>query len=187
MTYFFRTMFKFLFWLKGWKVHPNKPDIKKAVIIVLGHTSNWDFVNGSVVGDFFDMDIKFTIKQSWVRFPFKNAMLKMGAFPIRRDLKENFVKQVVNKFNESKSFYLSITPEATRNPNANWKTGFYHIAKGANVPLVLGFIDYNKKLAGFGPCINITGSYEETLKEMIDYYKTISPKFPEKFLIPQLS
>ncbi len=187
MTSIFRFIFKIIFRLKGWKVHPNKPDVKKAVIIVLGHTSNWDFINGSVVGDFFNMDIKFTIKQSWVRFPIKNAMLNMGAFPIRRDLKENFVSQVVKKFQESKSFYLSITPEATRKPNDKWKSGFYHIAKGANVPLILGFIDYKKKVAGFGPCIEITGSYEETLEEMMKFYKTISPRFPEKFLMPKHS
>jgi len=184
MTYLFRKIFKFIFWIKGWKVHPNRPDVKKAVIIVLGHTSNWDFINGSVVGDFFKMDIKFTIKQSWVKFPLKNAMLNMGAFPIKRGLKENFVQQVVRKYNESESFYLSITPEATRKANAGWKTGFYHIAKGANVPLILGFIDYDKKVAGFGPCINVRDSYEETLKEMIEFYKTINPKYPENFLFP---
>ncbi len=192
MSFILRALFKFLFFIKGWKTDHSTVEVPKAVIVVGGHTSNWDFIFGAVTSWKKKIFIHFTIKESWVKFPFKGFMNKMGAFPIKRDKtgkiqKSNFVEQVVHKFNSSESFHLCITPEASRSPNKNWKSGFYHIAKNANVPIILGFIDYKTKTTGFGKAFYPHETIQETLKVINDFYKNITPRYPEKFKLAQIN
>jgi 1-acyl-sn-glycerol-3-phosphate acyltransferase len=85
---------------------------------------------------------------------------------------------MIEEFARRKEFILTVAPEGTRRSSGYWKTGFYHIALGAGVPLVLGKMDYSKKLGGIGPTIWPTGDYRADMKKVFDFYKDVIPKFP---------
>ena len=91
------------------------------------------------------------------------------------------VEQVVEQFNKSESLFIVITPEGTRKPVRQWKKGFYYIATQANVPIALGYLDYGKKEGGVGKVIYPNGDMESQMKEIRDFYRLITPKYPERF------
>ncbi len=184
---FIKLIFRSLFFLNGWKTDHSTIEVPKSIVVVVGHTSNWDFIYGAVTSWKKNLFIHFAIKEAWVKFPFRSLMLNMGAFAVKRTKtgeiqKSNFVSQAIDQFNNHETFHLTITPEASRSPRDQWRSGFYHIAKGANVPLVLGFVDYKRKMTGFGPVISVKDkTFEEVLIELNSFYKNITPKYPEKF------
>lgn len=168
-------MFTFLFKIGGWKVTQTLPkEIIKCVIIAAPHTSNWDFIYG--MGALREMKIKtrFTIKKEWYRFPFKWLMKSLGALPIDRSVKPDgrrrgTVEAMVDLFNKHDDLLLLITPEGTRSRVEKWKTGFYHVALNAKVPIALGFIDYAKRECGVGKIIYPTGDYKTDMKSIMDF------------------
>ncbi len=182
-------MFKFIFNITGWKITARLPkEIKKCVIIAAPHTSNWDFVYA--MGALKEMQIKtrFTIKKEWYRFPFKAFMKKMGALAIDRGAnpdgtRKGTVDAMVDLFNQHTDLLLVVTPEGTRSRADKWKTGFYHVALKANVPVALGFIDYAKKECGIGKLVNLTGNYAMDMQTIMDFYKNITGKIPENFAL----
>jgi len=172
--------------LMGWKVNGViPPGTKKCVIAAAPHTSYWDFVIGRLA--YWQMGIKahFLIKKEIFKFPFKRLILNMGGIPVDRGKSTNMVDQVVKIFDKSDSFYLVITPEGTRKPVRHWKKGFYYIALQAQVPIALGYIDYAKKEGGVGKVILPDGNIEEQMKEIIAFYKDMTPKYPDRFLAAQ--
>ncbi len=186
-------MFNFFFKLKGWKVtHYLPKDIKKCVIIAAPHTSNWDFIYA--MGALKDMNIntRFTIKKEWFKFPFKGLMSKLGALPIDRGInpdgsRKGTVDAMIDLFNERKELLLLITPEGTRSAVNKWKTGFYHVALNAKVPIALGFIDYTKKECGIDKIIFPTGNFNADMKLIMDFYKDIQGKIPQNFALHSLT
>lgn len=177
----FRLVCKFIFWIWGWKIGPwNVGNLKKYVIIAVPHTSNWDFIIAIAVFSHLKLPIRFTIKNAWLKFPFGYIVKPLGAIGIDRSKNMGMVDNMVNIINQAPdSLALLVTPEGTRSKVEKWKTGFYHIAMKANVPIALGYTDYAKKEAGVGKMFYPTGNMDEDLKEIIDFYKTISPKNPE--------
>lgn len=182
-------MFNFLFKLAGWKVtHQLPKDILKCVIIAAPHTSNWDFIYAMGALKEMDINTRFTIKKEWFRFPFKGLMDKLGALPIDRTKnadgsRKGTVDAMIDLFNERKELLLLITPEGTRSPVSKWKTGFYHVALKAKVPIALGFIDYSKKECGIDKLIYPTGDYHADMKLIMDFYKNKIGKNPKNFAL----
>src|SRR5690606_18805419 len=80
---------------------------------------------------------------------------------------------------------LVVTPEGTRSLSKKWKSGFYHVALGANVPILLGYLDYDKREAGIGKVIHPSGDFEADMREIADFYRNISPKYPAKFSLDE--
>src|ERR1700746_1660572 len=114
-------MFKLIFKLSGWKVtHYLSNDIKKCVIIVAPHTSNWDFIFGMGAVKVMKLKLRFAIKKEWIRFPFKHLMLSLGALPIDRkkenssEEKKSSVEAMAELFEDHNELRLVITPEGTR-------------------------------------------------------------------------
>mgnify|MGYP003682976793 CR=1 FL=1 len=182
----FKYLFKFYFEITGWKVSGNiPPGVNKAVLIGGGHTSNWDLIYS--LGTMFTLNRKFRfiIKKEALVFPLKNFLLKMGALPVIRNSNKatNYVDQLAKVFKESEECFLCIAPEGTRKAVKKWKTGYYHIAKSANVPIIVCFLDYQKKLAHIGPLIETDLSEEEVLAATKDYLKLAVPKNPKNFIL----
>ncbi len=164
----------------GWRAHGAVPKPRKFVLIAAPHTSNWDFVYFLGLTD--DLGIKphFMAKTSLFRWPFTNFMLDMGGVPVDRSSNKNYVQQMIDEFNRRKEFMLTIAPEGTRGSVKAWKTGFYHIAIGAGVPLVVGMMDYASRSGGLGPAIWPTGDYVADMKKIAEIYATVTPKHPAK-------
>jgi 1-acyl-sn-glycerol-3-phosphate acyltransferase len=97
-------------------------------------------------------------------------MRALGGFPVQRGARLNAVEQAVERFRNAERLILVMSPEGTRKRTAHWKSGFYHIARGANVPVVLGFLDYPNRTAGIGPTVHLTGDTEADLAVMAAFY-----------------
>ena len=164
----------------GWRAHGVMPEPRKFVLIAAPHTSNWDFFYFLGLTD--DLGIKphFMAKASLFRWPFTNFMLDMGGVPVDRTSNKNYVQQMIEEFGRRDEFMLTIAPEGTRGTVKAWKTGFYHIAVGAGVPLVLGMMDYGSKTGGLGPAIWPTGDYKADMAEVAKKYAKVRPKHPAK-------
>ncbi|UOQ71144.1 1-acyl-sn-glycerol-3-phosphate acyltransferase [Hymenobacter cellulosilyticus] len=172
------------FWFKitGWRLGPQVPaGIPKSMMIAAPHTSNWDFMFARAAFYLMDVDVRFTVKKSWVDIPvLGKLMLALGALPVDRQKNNSLVDGMVNLFNERDELVILITPEGTRAYQPRWKKGFYFAAMGANVPILLGYLDYKNKEAGVGPAFWPTGDYEKDLEEIKAFYRTKTGRFPEK-------
>jgi len=164
------------------------PEINRCIVIAAPHTSNWDFWYAMASFKILKMPIRFTIKKEWMRFPFNLLIGPLGGIGIDRTPhgkskgRISYTEAMINLFKEHKKLVLVITPEGTRKRNEHWKTGFYHVALGANVPICLGFIDYEKKKTGIAKTI-YPSSMEKDMKEIMDFYASTHPKFPGQFSV----
>ena len=112
-------------------------------------------------------------------------MRATGGIAVDRSKHNNLVDSMIDMFKQHEELILMIPVEGTRSYVKEWKSGFYHTAMGANVPIVLGYLDYGKKVAGFGDVFFPTGNYEKDLKEMQDFYRKVQAKYPEKSSLNQ--
>jgi 1-acyl-sn-glycerol-3-phosphate acyltransferase len=168
--------------LMGWRITSViPPGTKKCVIAVAPHTSYWDFVIGRLAYWVMGIKASFLIKKEAFNFPFGGLLRHMGGIPVDRGKSSKMVDDVVDRFNNSESLFIVITPEGTRKPVKQWKKGFYYIANKANVPIALGYIDYAKKEGGVGKVIYPDGDIEGQMKEIRDFYRGMTPKHPERF------
>jgi 1-acyl-sn-glycerol-3-phosphate acyltransferase len=158
----------------GWRIEGEIPDVKKFVIIAAPHTSNWDFPITLAVSFALKIKIYWMGKAVLFRWPFGAACRWLGGIPIDRSRSHNVVEQSVQAFRERDELIMVIPPEGTRKKNSYWKTGFYHIARGANVPIVMGFLDYRRKVGGIGTTFYPTGSIEKDMQEIKTFYATIT-------------
>lgn len=170
----------FLFKIIGWEKVGQLPDISKYVIILAPHTSNWDLFYGISTAFALKLDICFMAKKELFRWPFGPLFKFLGGVPIDRDKSINVVDQIIQRYNENEKYVIAITPEGTRSKTKYWKTGFYHIASGANVPILLGFLDYSTKKGGAGPLITPTGNIEHDIQIIRDFYSKIAGRYSEK-------
>ena len=168
----------------GWRREGSLPDIPKYVIIVAPHTSNWDFPIGLALA--FDLKLRgyWLGKDGLFRWPFHGFFRWLGGIPIDRSRSSDVVAQMVQVFKERNKLTMVLAPEGTRKKVAYWKSGFYHIARGADVPIVLAFIDYLRKAGGIGPVFKPSGDIETDMEYIRAFYATVTGKHPEKQCIP---
>lgn len=164
----------------GWSEERMIPVERKFVLIAAPHTSNWDFLFFLGLAAKLDLPLSFMGKKSLFRWPFAGFMKDLGGIPVDRAKSVNMVDQMIAEFNARDTFMLTIAPEGTRGKVREWKTGFYHIAVGAGVPLVCGLMDYKKKRGGLGPAIWPTGDYEKDMAKVSEYYRQCTPRHPER-------
>lgn len=171
----------FIFRVLGWKVEGQIPSgMKKYIVVAAPHTSNWDFFYAFLYFNILDIKINFFMKREWFFFPVGLFLKSVGGVPVDRSKKEDLISKIAEKFEYFDELALFVTPEGTRGYNPNWKTGFYRIAQKANVPIVLGYLDYSEKVAGVSPVFKTTGDLEKDIKSIKDFYRNIKGKFPEK-------
>lgn len=167
--------------LFGWKYIGGIPEVKKAVIIAVPHTSNWDFVWGKLA--FLSHNVKTTIlmKKEMFIFPLNYLLRSWGVIPVDRSKKGNMVDQMAEEFAKRDSLYLSIAPEGSRSLRTEWKKGFYYIALKANVPIYLAEINYEEKTLTCGKPFYPTGDVEKDMKHIKSNYAYSKPKHPDRF------
>ena len=182
------SIFKIAFRLKGFSIKETIPaDIKKCVVIAAPHTSNWDFVYAIAMISILKTKFNYFIKSELFKWPLKNYLIKTGGIAVDRKSNNNFVDQCVSHFEKNERFVLVVPPEGTRSKVKKWKSGFYHIALGAKVPLFLGYIDYEKRTIGFGKMMMLSGDKEKDIAEIRKFYSNVHAKYPDKFTIDSIN
>ena len=170
---------RFYLWLVGWRMEGKPPDCNKFVLIAAPHTSNWDLPLMLSLASLYHLRIHWIGKHTLFRFPFGPFMRWTGGISVDRRSRGNTVEQIVHEFQRRDKFALAVPVEGTRSRAECWKSGFYYIALEAHVPVVLGFLDYKRKVGGFGPSFMPTGNVEQDTKVLRDFYESITPKYPE--------
>lgn len=176
-------MGKFAMWLIGlfgWKIDKHTPEgVKKCVVVMGPHTSNWDFVIGKIAFAKYKVNGKFLIKKDLFFFPLGILLKAMGGIPVDRKKTNNMTDQAVEIFNNHEKIFMVFTPEGTRSYNDKWKKGFYYIAQAAKVPIYIGYIDYKKKIGGFHSLFEPTGDVDADIAYLKKVLSQYSGKFPE--------
>lgn len=165
-----------LLFLMRWKVKGHLPDTRKFVLIAAPHSSNWDFVFFLLVVFKFKMPVYWMGKHTMFIPPFRWLLKKLGGIPIDRTIAGNTVRSMARAFEESRDMILTIAPSGTRSKTRQWKSGFYHIAHQADVPIVCGYIDYPNRTAGVGPTFRPGGDIEKEIKTIQQFYAPFSGK-----------
>jgi 1-acyl-sn-glycerol-3-phosphate acyltransferase len=163
---------------KGWTVTGPVPEPRKFVVIAAPHTSNWDFVYFVGATRELGAHLSFMGKKQMFRWPFARAMKELGGIPVDRSSSQNYVEQMAAEFAARDEFMLTIAPEGTRGKVQHWKSGFYHIAMAAKVPIMFGVMDYPKKLVMLKDLFHPTGDYEADMITIRAYYSAFTPKHP---------
>jgi 1-acyl-sn-glycerol-3-phosphate acyltransferase len=160
----------FLMRLTGWRVEGSLPDLPKYILIGAPHTSNWDFV--LFLGVIFTLraNVRFMGKAELFRFPVGWFFRYCGGVPVDRKKSTGLVDQMVEACNKSDHFILTIAPEGTRHHVSEWKRGFYHIAKGAGIPIVMAQVDGKHKTVCIGQIFQPTENMEADMKSIQDYF-----------------
>jgi 1-acyl-sn-glycerol-3-phosphate acyltransferase len=174
------TLAKFIYFrLLGWKTVGEFPELEKCVVAVVPHTSWFDFLLGLLVRRLVNQEINFIGKKSLFNPPFGWYFRWMGGAPIDRSKSSDTVTAIANIFKEKKVFRLALSPEGTRKKVTQWKTGFYYIAKAANVPIILVAFDYGHKQVKFSKPFIPTENKEGDFKKYRKFFEGSIGKIPE--------
>ena len=182
-----RWLARIVFRSMGWKPAGKRPCISKYVIIAAPHTSNWDFLYTLCLAFILEIKPFIMMKGDWFRWPMGPFLRWFGAIPIDRSKSTDVVARSIQAFREHPRMVLVVPPSGSRRKVMYWKTGFYHIAKGANVPIVLGYLDYRRKVGGIGPVVHLTGDMEGDMKIIQGFYAGITAKHPKQALSAPVS
>lgn len=166
--------------LLGWQLVGEEPPFAKFVAVGAPHTSNWDFIVFLAVVSHFKIPARVIGKTSLVRWPFGRLMRRLGVIPVDRDSGHGVVEQMVEEFNRSDRMALVIAPEGTRGAADYWRSGFYRTALAAEVPIVMSFIDADKRVAGIGPTLHPTGEIVADMDQLRSFYSGIKGRHPER-------
>ena len=172
---------KFILDLFGWKLVGELPPHKKYVAIVAPHTSNWDFFIFLLVKWVYKLQVVFIGKHTIFIGPIGWALKKIGGVPVDRGGAHNMVDTIVNEFNKRDEMVFGLSPEGTRSYLDHWKSGFYHIARKAKVPIQMVFLDKATKTIGWGPLYFPSDDKEKDLIKIQKFYSDKVGFRPDKF------
>lgn len=166
--------------LTGFRIEGEQPPSGRYVVIAAPHTSNWDGIYLVLMSIVYGVRIQWMVKHTLLRFPFRAILLRLGAVPIERHLRKGVVDQMITRFREDESLHLIVPAEGTRSYRDYWKSGFYHIARGADVPVCLSYLDFKTKTGGFGPLVHLTGDVVADMDTIRAFYCGKVGKYPEQ-------
>ncbi len=169
--------------LTGWRVEGALPShAARSVLIAAPHTSNWDLPYTLMVAFALRLNIRWMGKQSIFRAPFGGVMRWLGGIPVNREQSTNLVAASAKAIREADGpLQLIVPPEGTRSKTRYWKTGFYYIAREAQVPVVMAYMDYERKLSGLGPLFEPTGDVEADMATIKAFYAPFKGKNAAQF------
>lgn len=169
--------------LTGWKVEGQlPPGAEKSVFIAAPHTSNWDLPYTLMVAFSLRLNVYWMGKEQIFTPPFRGLMMWLGGIPVRRETSNNLVAASVEAIKAASGpLQLIVPPEGSRSKVRYWKTGFYHIAVGAQVPIVLAYMDYSRKVSGLGPVFQPTGDLEADMVRIKAFYAPFQGKNAGQF------
>jgi 1-acyl-sn-glycerol-3-phosphate acyltransferase len=169
--------------LTGWKIEGSlPPGAEKSVLIAAPHTSNWDLPYTLMVAFALRLTPYWMGKEQIFKPPFRGLMMWLGGIPVRRESSNNLVAASVDAIKAATgSLQLIVPPEGTRSKTRYWKTGFYHIAVGAQVPIVMAYMDYHRKISGLGPVFIPTGHIDADMAAIQAFYAPFKGKNADQF------
>ncbi len=162
---------RFMLALLGWKVHSGESPVNKVIVVAAPHTSNWDLLFTLLSAASINVPIWFMMKHTVFWWPLRIIWYYLGGVSIDRTAPNSVVSQMADTIKESERMHLVVTPEGTRKKVDYWKTGFYHIAQQAEIPLWPWYINYKTKSTGSGDLIYTTGDIEADFKRLRAFYE----------------
>lgn len=154
----------------GWTVVFRWPPVPKCVVIFYPHTSNWDFVWGVLTYLSLGFPVRWCAKDNWFRWPVGILARALGGIPVNRREHTGFVDRLKRDYDNAQELYIAITPEGTRSRTDHWKSGFYHLALAARVPVGLAFIDRPSRRIGVDTYVELSGNEDEDVEMFRAYY-----------------
>ncbi|MEM7217660.1 MAG: 1-acyl-sn-glycerol-3-phosphate acyltransferase [Pseudomonadota bacterium] len=171
---------RFILRLCGWRLEGAKPDADRAVCLAVPHTSNWDFIWMLLAGWGLGVSFHWLGKHTLFKAPFGGIMRALGGVPVNRSAPQDLVSQVAERLREGAPLLLVIPPEGTRRRADNWKSGFYYIARQAQVPVVPTYLDYKARRTGIAPQLPTGLTKREMMDALREFYASMGGKFPER-------
>lgn len=165
--------------LGGWELVGSAPEVRRCVVIFAPHTSNWDFPILLLVRFAFDRRVRYLGKHTLFRPPFGWFFRATGGIPVDRSRPHDVVRSIARRISDEDELWLAMAPEGTRQRTDHWKSGFYHIALEAKVPVLLAFIDARRRECGLGPLIELSGDAERDLERLRAFYADKAGIHPE--------
>lgn len=180
MTSAFRRLARLLLAGAGWRIEGEAPAVPRYVLIAAPHTSNWDLVLMLLCGMAYGVWPSWVGKDTLFRPPLGLLLRALGGIPVDRRSPQNMVEQLAALFRSRERLVLAVPPEGTRSSREKWRSGFYFIARGAGVPVCLGFLDYSRKRGGLGPLLVPSGDLRADMDVVRAFYADKKGRFPEK-------
>lgn len=172
---------RLLFKMWGWKIVGNIPhSLPKKLYVVIPHTSNWDFPAGILLKYGYKMDVGFIAKSSLFKWPYAWFFKALGGIPVNRKKALGFIDSVVTVIKQRETFSTAIAPEGTRGKVKRLKSGFYHIARLAEIPVVYVKFDWGNKIIDFAEPRPVLDSFEKEIEFIKEYFKDVVGRNPEK-------
>lgn len=167
----------------GWTIdYEIDKSINKCVVIGAPHTSNWDFVYALPALHFMGIkNLRYLIKKEFFFWPLSWLFKVTGGIAVDRSKKNDLTALLKSMLQENDSLYILFPPEGTRSRVERWKTGFYYTAVDADLPIILGYMDYEKRVLGFGEILHPTGDFNADMALIEAFYRTKSAKHPKNF------
>ena len=165
--------------LVGWRVVLARPVPMRCVVVFYPHTSNWDFPVGLLAKWLIGIHFRFVAKDSLFATPLGPFMRRWGGIPVDRSRRTGIIGRLAQAFADHEDFRLVVAPEGTRRRTEFWKSGFYHLARTAHVPVGLAFIDYPRREAGVGGFIELTGDVDADMTRIAAFYADKMGRRPE--------
>lgn len=165
----------------GWKIRDEFPDVKKSIVIFAPHTSYYDALYGKLLLKEIGIKHIFLSKKELFFFPMNIVMKWYGSIPVGGVNNKNVIYQVTQMFEKAKELHIIVSPEGTRKKVVQWNKGFYYMALKANVPIIVGYIDYKKKEIGIKGVIDNLENINAVMHQINSMYKDVTAKYPENF------
>lgn len=176
-----RALARLLLRMLGWKLDVTLPNVPKMVLVAAPHTSNWDGLYAVLTIFALDLRISLFAKHTLFRWPLAGFSRWIGFLPIDRRAAGGMVAQTRAAFAEREQLIIGLAAEGTRKRMVEWKSGFWQIARAAQVPIVCAYLDYGRKTCGIGPVFLPTEDYAADLRRIQAFYRTITPHTPDNF------
>ncbi len=173
---------RFLLWSYRWRVEGEVHNAKKFMVILAPHTSYWDFLTNMGTMLALGVHNRWFVADAFCWWPIGNLMRWLGGIPIDRSCPQDLVSFTISKFADHDELILALYPEGTTRKAEKWKTGFWHIARGAKIPIQFLAVDYKRRVSTFGPVFELSDDTEADMKKIQTYFKDVTPRDSEKFV-----
>ena len=177
---------KWWLWITGFKVVGTASEVAKYVVIAAPHTSNWDLPHALAAARVLGVSVHWVGKHTLFSWPLGWLMRRLGGIAVDRRAAHGMVEQLAERFRQADRLVLLVPPEGTRSPAKLWKSGFYHIAKAAQVPIACSFVDYGRKQSGIGPLILPSDDIRADMDKVRAFYADIRGRYPQNETVPRL-
>lgn len=172
--------------LSGWSFEGSVPTHRRCVVIAAPHTSNWDFVHTLAFAWSLGLPVRWMGKASLFAFPFGGVMRAWGGIPIERSRRGQVVAQSAARLACEPALMLLVPAEGTRSSGTHWRSGFYHIARTARVPIVLGWLDYARRRGGMDAGFIPGDDLGADMERIRAFYADKIGRHPSRFTVPRL-